>query len=91
MEAVWDCDVEAIDIALTILTTPPDKDNNVPAKAPNESLTCAGCIYHQMPAPCANCVRAKRTEDFYCPQEEPGSSTLIIDEKILWTYKKSRP
>lgn len=29
-------------------------------------LTCAGCIYlDQMPAPCANCVRAKITADYY--------------------------
>lgn len=43
---------------------------------PNEPLTCAGCIYlDQMPAPYANCVRAKRTMDYYRrpPEGEEGN------------------
>ena len=33
---------------------------------PNEPLTCDGCLYiDQEVAPCAGCVRAKKTMDYY--------------------------
>lgn len=48
----------------------PAKDNNVPTKAPNEPLTCEGCVYlEEDTTPCAYCIRMKREVDYYCSPE----------------------